>query len=101
MTSSLDKNLVKGIITETGGKTSHSAIIANLLEIPYIVLDKCMTLIKQGDMVVFDGADGSVHVDPDKETVLEYRKRQEEYESLKTSTRNLRACLLQQKTAKR
>lgn len=48
MTSSLDKDLVKGIITETGGKTSHSAIIANLLEIPYIVLDKCMSLMKQG-----------------------------------------------------
>ena len=48
-----------------------------------------MTLIKQGDMVVFDGSDGSVHVDPDKETVLEYRKRQEEYESLKNKYKEL------------
>ncbi|SHJ07636.1 phosphotransferase system, enzyme I, PtsI [Dethiosulfatibacter aminovorans DSM 17477] len=89
MTSSLDKNLVKGIITETGGKTSHSAIIANLLEIPYIVLDRCMSLINQGDIVVFDGADGSVHVDPDEKTTAEYRKRQEEYETLKNKYKEL------------
>ena len=89
MTSSLDKNLVKGIITETGGKTSHSAIIANLLEIPYIVLDKCMSLIKQGDTVVFDGSDGSVFVEPDEKTIDDYKARQEEYDLLKSKYKEL------------
>lgn len=88
-TSSLDKNLVKGIITETGGTTSHSAIIANLLEIPYIVLDNCMSLINQGDTVVFDGTDGSVHIDPDEKTIVEYKTRQKEYDLLNNKYKQL------------
>jgi phosphotransferase system enzyme I (PtsI) len=89
MTSSLDKELVKGIITETGGKTSHSAIIANLLEIPYIVLDDCMSFINTGDTVVFDGADGELHIDPDKKTIEKYNLRQESYDLLKNKYKQL------------
>lgn len=97
MTSALNKELVKGIITQTGGKTSHSAIIANLLEIPYIVLDKSMSLISQGDMVVFDGADGTIHINPDKNTINEYILRQETYNLLKNTYKTLEGLKAQTK----
>ncbi|MDF1617281.1 phosphoenolpyruvate--protein phosphotransferase [Petrocella sp. FN5] len=65
-TSTLETKYVKGIITEVGGKTAHSAIIATLLKIPYVVIEKGTTLLKDGDEVVFDGREGSVIVDPDQ-----------------------------------
>ena len=59
-----------GIVTETGGRTSHSAIIARALEIPAVlsVANSC-TALRNGMTVVVDGGKGVVEADPDEETL--------------------------------
>jgi phosphotransferase system enzyme I (PtsI) len=65
MTASIDKENVAGIVTETGGRTSHSAIIARALEIPAVLSVKdCCTSIRNGDTLVVNGTKGEVTVNP-------------------------------------
>ncbi|VDN48492.1 phosphotransferase system (PTS) enzyme I [Petrocella atlantisensis] len=75
-TSTLETKYVKGIITEVGGKTAHSAIIATLLKIPYVVVEKGTALLKDGDEVVFDGREGSVIVGPDQNCLDAYHEKE-------------------------
>ncbi len=79
---------VKGFATEIGGKTSHSAIMANSLEIPAVVgcpgvLEAC----KSGDMLALDALDGEIVINPDEATVAAFEAKakayQEEKEALK------------------
>ncbi|MBP3870012.1 MAG: phosphoenolpyruvate--protein phosphotransferase [Faecalicoccus sp.] len=75
---------VKGFCTEIGGKTSHSAIMANSLEIAAVVgcpgiLDACET----GDMIALDALDGEVVINPDAETIAAYEKKAAAYEKEK------------------
>ena len=61
---------VKGFATAIGGKTSHSAIMANSLEIPAVVgTTGILDAVKTGDMIGLDALDGNVYVNPDEETV--------------------------------
>lgn len=61
---------VKGFATAIGGKTSHSAIMANSLEIPAVVGTKgIMENVKTGDVIGLDAIDGFVYVNPDEVTV--------------------------------
>ncbi|WP_067556986.1 phosphoenolpyruvate--protein phosphotransferase [Faecalibaculum rodentium] len=61
---------VKGFATAIGGKTSHSAIMANSLEIPAVVGTKgIMENVKTGDVIGLDAIDGFVYVNPDDVTV--------------------------------
>ncbi|MBQ6522228.1 MAG: phosphoenolpyruvate--protein phosphotransferase, partial [Atopobiaceae bacterium] len=74
MTADIDKENVAGIITETGGRTSHSAIIARALEIPAVLsVPESTTLIKNGDMVIVDGTRGRVIVNPTPAELQKYR----------------------------
>ena len=71
MTATIDKENVVGIVTEVGGRTSHSAIIARALEIPAVLsLENACSLIKNGDTVVVNGGTGEVVLAP-SETELE------------------------------
>lgn len=90
MTSSFNKDYIQGIITEVGGKTSHSAIIANLLEIPYIVVEDSLNILEHKDEVLFDGEDGMLVISPDSETVNEYEIRRAEYAAKKARYEGLK-----------
>ena len=71
MTATIDKENVVGIVTEVGGRTSHSAIIARALEIPAVLsLENACSIIKNGDTVVVNGTTGEVALAP-SETELE------------------------------
>lgn len=73
-TATMDREHVKGLITEIGGKTSHSAILARALEIPAIVGVHDLTReIEGGDFVILDASHGKVIVNPLLRTVKEYR----------------------------
>ncbi|MBU3093881.1 phosphoenolpyruvate--protein phosphotransferase [Clostridium sp. CF011] len=79
-TSQIDKNKVLGFITEIGGGTSHSAIMAKTLEIPAIVAVKDITKkVKNGDLIVFDGEEGLIYVNPEEKIVNIYKEKKAEY----------------------
>lgn len=76
-TAQLHKSAVAGLVTDAGGKTSHTAIIARAHEIPAVVgLETITEVIETDDLVVIDGATGLVIVNPTAATVGEYREEQ-------------------------
>lgn len=71
---------VKGFATSIGGKTSHSAIMANSLEIPAVVgCGDVMSAINHGDTLILDALDGEVFVNPDEETIKKYEAKAKAY----------------------
>jgi phosphotransferase system enzyme I (PtsI) len=68
-TATLDKDRVRAIITEEGGPTSHTAILAKSLGIPAVVTVHGATGIAEGETVLVDGTEGTVAVAPDEATV--------------------------------
>jgi phosphotransferase system enzyme I (PtsI) len=68
-------------ITDVGGVTSHTAILARSLNIPSIVaLQKARDLISDGELIIVDGSQGVVIVNPDKSILTEYKLRQDQWE---------------------
>lgn len=68
-------------ITDLGGTTSHTAVVARSLALPCIVaLHGARQLIHENDLIVVDGSQGVVIVDPDEPVLSEYRLRQREFE---------------------
>ena len=77
-TAQLNRQYVKAFVTDIGGRTSHSAIMARSLEIPAIVGTKEITsLAKDGDLIIIDGLSGDVFLNPSEEVVAEYRAKAE------------------------
>ena len=80
MTSQIVKDNVVGIITEVGGKTSHSAILARALEIPAVLSVPNITeLVKDKDTAIVDGTEGDVYVNPDGDVISQYVRKREEF----------------------
>lgn len=78
MTADIDKNNIVGIITETGGRTSHSAIIARAMEIPAVLsVEGCTTAINNGDLLIVDGTQGEVFLNPSNEELDSYKFKAE------------------------
>lgn len=74
MTAGINPANVTGIVTELGGRTSHSAILARALEIPAVVaLSGILDQVKNGDTIVLDGTDGTVLVNPESSVLAEYQ----------------------------
>lgn len=79
-TAQLNKNLVRGFATNIGGRTSHSAIMARSLEIPAVVACKTITEdVENGDMIVLDGKEGVVLVNPEEAVIAEYTQKRDDY----------------------
>ncbi len=77
-TAQLRRGMVLGFATDTGGKTSHTVIMARSLEIPAVVgLGKATAEVEEGAMLILDGAAGLVIIDPSEATIAEYRRRKE------------------------
>lgn len=82
-TASLDVSVVMGFITNAGGKTSHTAIMARALEIPSVVgLEKVTKEVNSGDTIVVDGTIGVVIIRPTTETLRKYSEKKLRYEQL-------------------
>jgi len=74
-TAGFNKTFVKGIATEAGGRTSHTAIVARSLGIPAVVaLEEVTSTIMADSTVIIDGNRGVVVIDPDEETINEYQR---------------------------
>ncbi|MFC1631713.1 phosphoenolpyruvate--protein phosphotransferase [Candidatus Omnitrophota bacterium] len=86
-TASMHKERVIGFVTDIGGKTSHTAIMAKALEIPAVVgLEEATLKIKTGDRMIVDGTNGVAIVNPDRSTLNKYKQQ---YEKLIRSVRLL------------
>lgn len=78
-TSQLDPKFVKGFITETGGKTSHSAIMARTLEIPAIVgIGSKIFQLKDDQEILIDGTSGILIIAPDQKTKDFYKNKEQQ-----------------------
>ncbi|MDR1566168.1 MAG: phosphoenolpyruvate--protein phosphotransferase [Treponema sp.] len=79
-TLTMNKAWVKGIVMDTGGGTSHTAILARAFGIPAVLgLSTATKEIKDGDALVLDGSSGEVFIDPDSEHLSRYRKAGSQY----------------------
>ena len=75
MTAGINVENVAGIMTEVGGRTSHSAILARALEIPAVLsIENICSQVKDGDTVAINGTTGEAHVNPDEDTISEYKE---------------------------
>ena len=82
-TAGFDKKFVKGIATDAGGRTSHTAIVARSLGIPAVVaLEDLTETTNAGDVVIVDGNRGIVIVNPDDETMRQYEQYSLEFAEL-------------------
>jgi phosphoenolpyruvate-protein phosphotransferase (PTS system enzyme I) len=80
-TSQINLERIQGVITDLGGKTSHTGIIARALEIPAVVgLEVATRRINNDSLLIVDGTTGTVIIDPSENTLVEYEDRKTHYE---------------------
>lgn len=91
-TMSLPLEFVKGFATDQGGKTSHTAILAQSQGIPAVVgLGRVTDIVTGGELVILDGRSGKVIVDPDERTLHRYRERRKSILQLQKELEELKA----------
>lgn len=89
-TLTMDKRMVKGIATDAGGKTSHTAILARAFEIPAVLgLRNITAEVKNGDQVIIDGTAGIIIIQPDEETLEIYRNKLSAWQKKEVELLNL------------
>ncbi len=83
-TSQIQLEKIMGFVTDRGGKTSHTGIIARTLEIPAVLgLDNASRIIKNDDIIIVDGTQGIVIINPTDKTLIQYEERKYRYEAYK------------------
>lgn len=83
-TSRINLERIMGFITNRGGKTSHTGIMAQALEIPAVVgLVNATHIIRNEDLIIIDGSTGKVIVNPSEQSLVEYEERKIQYEDYK------------------
>lgn len=90
-TAAFDPKFVRGIVTETGGKTGHTAIVASAMRIPCVVgLGAFLHRLRDGQSVVVDGHDGDLILSPDEDAIVGYRESARQFEKFIASLGALR-----------
>ena len=80
MTAGIDPKNIAGILTEVGGRTSHSAILARAMEIPAVLsIERICQEVINGDTVVLDGTTGEVYVNPEEEIVASFEQKKKAF----------------------
>ena len=80
-TMQMDRSRVLGFLTDKGGRTSHTAILARSLDIPAVVgLENITALVEDRQSIIIDGASGIVVLNPSAATLQEYQARKKNYE---------------------
>lgn len=88
-TSELNTSMVMGFITDVGGKTSHTAIMAQSLKIPAVMGLEKATNIEDGKLLIIDGYKGEVIINPDDDTIISYQEKAIYYENYISSVLRL------------
>ena len=90
-TAQLNKKYVKGFVTDIGGRTAHSAIMARSLELPAVVgTDTITTDVKAGDTVIVDGLSGAAIVDPSDDDIKKYQQKAKDFAEEKAEWEKLK-----------
>lgn len=90
-TANLNPSYVKGFVTETGGPGSHTAIVAEAMDIPAVVgTGPFLTEVSGGETLIIDGDNGLVILQPDEETLARYRHEVDEHRQLAAKLETLR-----------
>jgi phosphotransferase system enzyme I (PtsI) len=90
-TANLDPNRVHAFATEAGGRTSHTAIVAGMLDIPAVVgLGSFVTDVSGGDVVIVDGHKGILILNPDEETLEHYQEMRSSFHTFESRLEQLR-----------
>ena len=85
-TTELNIGKVMGFITDVGGRTSHTAILAQALEIPAVVgLESATHAVADGDLLIVDGSTGVVLVNPDDSAIIYYQEKKLQLEDYRSS----------------
>ncbi|KPV57799.1 phosphoenolpyruvate-protein phosphotransferase [Paenibacillus sp. A3] len=87
----LDVNLALGLVTMLGGKTSHVAIMARAMSVPYVLglEGKLQTPIQNGDYLIIDGDEGVVYVNPADDVIEKYKARKETWKAVQEQLQKL------------
>ena len=89
--ANLNRQFVRGFVTEIGGPGSHTAIVAEAMGIPAVVgTGLFLTDVSGGEMVIIDGDQGLVILNPDEETIARYQHEAEEHRTLAAKLETLR-----------
>ncbi len=90
-TAQMNIEMVVGIVTELGGKTSHTSIMARTLEVPAIVGVKDATnLLSNGDTIIIDGDSGEIIINPSARVLRDYEAKKKELEILKLNLMSMK-----------
>ncbi|OZV11943.1 phosphoenolpyruvate--protein phosphotransferase [Tissierella sp. P1] len=90
-TAQINKDMVVGIVTEVGGRTSHTSIMARTMNIPAICGVKDITdIVKEDDLMIINGSTGDIIVNPTVNEVILYRKEKEDLEKLRKELEKLK-----------
>lgn len=80
MTAGIHKENISAILTETGGSTSHSAILARALEIPAVLsVPGVLDMVEEGTPLIVDGGEGAVFIDPEPDKAVAYAQKREAF----------------------
>ncbi len=101
-TAAMHRKNVIGFITDIGGKTSHTAIMAKSFEIPAVVgVEIATSRINEGDTIIIDGTAGVIVINPDKKTITQYNKAKDKILAQDESFLSLKALPAQTKDKRR
>ena len=85
-TGKMNKEMVEGVLTEVGGMTSHTAIIARAMEIPAVLgIDNVCSLVKDGDIIILNSVSGEIIINPTEKELEGAKKVKEELEDAKAA----------------
>ena len=88
--AAMDRSKVIAIVTDLGGRTGHTSIVARALGLPSVVgCQRCSTEVEDGDELIVDGNEGIVILRPDAKTLEEYRRKQERSQRSRAAMREL------------
>ncbi len=88
--AAMDRSKVIAIVTDLGGRTGHTSIVARALGLPSVVgCQRCSTEVEDGDEIIVDGNEGVVILRPDAKTLEEYRRKQERSQRSRAAMREL------------
>ncbi|NLX62691.1 MAG: phosphoenolpyruvate--protein phosphotransferase [Tissierellia bacterium] len=87
----MNKDMVMAIVTERGGRTSHTSIMIRAMEIPYVTgIKDIIKKVEDGENIIVDGSKGLVITNPSQEQIEEYRAKKYEFVRIKDEIKRIK-----------